>query len=144
VDNDELHELMSAARAFVFAAEEDFGIVAVEAQAHGTPVIALGRGGARETVMVDEPSPTGLFFAEPRADLIAAAMHQFIRDENRYSRVSCHQNAWRFSQECFDSAFKEFVENRWAAYGDKIAGPTRSGPHSRVVAEMQSPVSAIL
>jgi glycosyltransferase involved in cell wall biosynthesis len=138
VHDDELHRLMAAARAFIFAAEEDFGIVLVEAQAHGTPVIALGRGGALETVVTEGPSPTGLFFAEPRADLITAAVRKFIRDEARFSRFNCHQNAWRFSEERFDFAFKAFVEDRWAAYGEKLAFPPMGGADIRIIAEPKS------
>lgn len=65
-DQDVLRDTLQRARAFVFAAEEDFGIAPVEAQACGTPVIAFGKGGALETVrglgLVGE-KPTGLFFA---------------------------------------------------------------------------------
>ena len=63
----EMRLLMGRARAFIFAAEEDFGIMPLEAQAEGTPVIALGRGGARETIATAGPAQTGLFFdvAEP-------------------------------------------------------------------------------
>ncbi len=65
---------MQRARAFVFAAEEDFGIAPVEAQACGTPVIAYGRGGAAETVRAGE---TGVFFHEQTAAAIAAAVRRF-------------------------------------------------------------------
>src|SRR6266404_5804267 len=62
---DVLVDHLRRARAFVFAAEEDFGISVVEAQACGTPVIAYGKGGALETVRdLSEPRPTGMFFDE--------------------------------------------------------------------------------
>lgn len=115
VEDDELYRLMAAARAFVFAAQEDFGIVVVEAQARGTPVIALGRGGARETVVTEGSARTGLFFAESRADLVAAAVRQFIEEEAHFSRVSCHRNALGFSEDRFGLAFKAFVQDRWVA-----------------------------
>ena len=69
VPDAQLRELMATARAFVFAAEEDFGIVLVEAQSEGTPVLALGRGGARESIAGTGPHATGMFFesAEPAA-----------------------------------------------------------------------------
>jgi glycosyltransferase involved in cell wall biosynthesis len=58
-----LRDLMQRARAFVFAAEEDFGITPVEAQACGTPVIAFSRGGAAESIRgIDQARPTGVFF----------------------------------------------------------------------------------
>ncbi|HCD8408999.1 TPA: glycosyltransferase family 4 protein, partial [Klebsiella oxytoca] len=61
--NDVMQKYMSEAKAFVFAAEEDFGITPVEAQACGTPVIAYGKGGALETIIsIEKENPTGLFF----------------------------------------------------------------------------------
>jgi glycosyltransferase involved in cell wall biosynthesis len=124
VDDDERDRLMAAARAFVFAAQEDFGIVVVEAQARGTPVIALGCGGATETVVTDGPNPTGMFFTEPRADLITIAIQKFIQEEGRFSSGSCHQHASRFSENRFDLAFKTFVEARWAAFAVKLGQAT--------------------
>jgi glycosyltransferase involved in cell wall biosynthesis len=73
-----LRDRMRRARAFVFAAEEDFGISVVEAQACGTPVIAYGKGGALETVRdLSHPQPTGLFFDEQSAEAIVAAVESF-------------------------------------------------------------------
>src|SRR3954466_542444 len=72
------------ARAFVFAAEEDFGIVAVEAQACGTPVIAFAKGGALETVRgFDQPEPTGLFFGEQSVAALQSAVDIFEREGAR-------------------------------------------------------------
>jgi glycosyltransferase involved in cell wall biosynthesis len=79
VPDDQLRDLMGAARAFIFAAEEDFGIVPVEAQAEGTPVIALNRGGVRESVLHDVPDPTGLFFDVPEPAVIADTVKRFIK-----------------------------------------------------------------
>ena len=68
VPRERLRELLRGARAFLFAAEEDFGILPVEAQACGTPVIAYGRGGSLETVRgLDAAAPTGAFFARQDA-----------------------------------------------------------------------------
>ena len=73
----ELREMMRRARAFVFAAEEDFGITVVEAQAQGTPVIAFGRGGVTEIVRgLDSAQPTGVFFREQTAEAIVAAVQK--------------------------------------------------------------------
>ncbi|WP_233869975.1 glycosyltransferase family 4 protein [Paraburkholderia adhaesiva] len=91
-----LHDRMRRARAFVFAAEEDFGISVVEAQACGTPVIAYGKGGALETVR-DTSRPTGLFFAEQSAEAIIAAVNTFERDPGRIRAEDCRVNAERFS-----------------------------------------------
>jgi len=106
----ELRRLMATARAFVFAAEEDFGIIPVEAQAEGTPVIALGRGGVRETVVADGSSPTGLFFDKPSAQSIAAAVTQFTRRESTFSPEACKRQAARFAVERFRTEFKDLVE----------------------------------
>lgn len=109
VDDAELSRLMAGAAAFVFAAEEDFGIVPIEAQAHGTPVIALGRGGTRESIVTTGPWPTGLFFAEPEATAIANAVRTFISDSRLFDPMNCHRNALRFSEQQFASKFLAFV-----------------------------------
>jgi glycosyltransferase involved in cell wall biosynthesis len=105
VPDRQLRDLMTTARAFVFAAEEDFGIVLVEAQSEGAPVLALGRGGARESVLAGGPRPTGMFFdtAEPRA--IADCVRSFVASEKSISRLDCRQRANFFSAERFRSQF---------------------------------------
>ncbi|HEY1611776.1 MAG TPA: glycosyltransferase family 4 protein [Paraburkholderia sp.] len=102
---------MQRARAFVFAAEEDFGISVVEAQACGTPVIALGRGGVRE-IVVDSPDPergTGLFFAEQSVASIVDAVERFEAHPSFRADV-CRRNALRFTAERFKREFLEVVE----------------------------------
>nr|WP_283949701.1 glycosyltransferase [Limobrevibacterium gyesilva] len=117
VAQDELVRLMQEARAFVFAAEEDFGIALVEAQACGTPVIALGRGGARDIVREDDPA-TGLFFQEQTASAIAAAVRRFEADAGRISPQACRRNALRFTVETFRTRITELVAREAAAaYG---------------------------
>ncbi|GJE60641.1 glycosyltransferase [Methylobacterium trifolii] len=117
VSDEALRHLMTTARAFVFAAEEDFGIIPLEAQAEGTPVLALGRGGARETVVTSGPGRTGLFFANPKPDEIAACIRSFIAQEGTFSREACRRQAERFSAERFRREFTTFVEGRVAAHG---------------------------
>jgi len=102
---------MQRARAFVFAAEEDFGISVVEAQACGTPVIAFGRGGARETV-VDSHDPelaTGLFFDEQSVAAIVDALARFEAHAPFRPDV-CRHNAQRFTAERFRREFLGTVE----------------------------------
>ena len=111
VSDAEMRELMATARALIFAAEEDFGIVPVEAQSEGTPVLALARGGARETVLTTLPQRTGMFFAQPEARAIADCVRSFIAQEHTFSRSICRANATRFSAQRFQSEFKAFVEN---------------------------------
>lgn len=109
-----LREYMQKARAFVFAAEEDFGITPVEAQACGTPVIAYGRGGVCESVRgLDCDRPTGVFFAEQTVASIRAAVHEFEQNSDRISPTTCHENAMRFSTERFQTEFLQFVEKAW-------------------------------
>ena len=109
-----LREYMQKARAFVFAAEEDFGITPVEAQACGTPVIAYGRGGVCESVRgLDCDRPTGVFFAEQTVASIRAAVLEFEQNSDRILPKICHENAMRFSTERFQAEFLQFVEKAW-------------------------------
>ncbi len=101
-----LKDYMQRARAFVFAAEEDFGITPVEAQACGTPVIAYGKGGALETVKgLDDERPTGVFFAEQTVDSLVQAVKQFEDNERLLVGEHCRENALRFSPERFRGEF---------------------------------------
>ncbi|WP_144153526.1 glycosyltransferase family 4 protein [Paraburkholderia sp. BCC1885] len=105
-----LQEKMQRARAFVFAAEEDFGISVVEAQACGTPVIAYGKGGALETVRdLSSARPTGMFFDEQRAESIMAAVEEFDAHANRFAAADCRANAERFSAAHFRERFFSHV-----------------------------------
>jgi len=121
VDDAELARLMTTARAFIFASEEDFGIVVAEAQGRGTPVIALGRGGAREIVVAEGAWPTGLFFAEPTAAAIIAAIDEFRDREAEFTPANCHRNALRFAEARFDLEFSAFVGARVAKFRDEVA-----------------------
>jgi glycosyltransferase involved in cell wall biosynthesis len=103
----ELLGLMQSARAFVFAAEEDFGIVLAEAQACGTPLIAFRRGGAADIVREGE---TGLLFAEQTAPAIIEAVRRFVADERRFTPEACRANAERFSIEAFRAGLRAEVE----------------------------------
>ncbi|RKE37014.1 glycosyltransferase involved in cell wall biosynthesis [Paraburkholderia sp. BL23I1N1] len=101
------------ARAFVFAAEEDFGISVVEAQACGTPVIAFGRGGALESVIgLPLERPTGVFFGEQTPESLLAAVGRFERNANLFDPRACRRNAERFSSENFKTALTNFIDSR--------------------------------
>ena len=117
--HDELVSLMRKARAFVFAAEEDFGIMPVEAQACGIPVIAFGRGGCRDIVSDGDAAPTGVFFAEQTVASLVDAIHRFEADPGRCTALACRQNALRFAPE----AFRAGIE---AAVGRALRGDFRA------------------
>jgi glycosyltransferase involved in cell wall biosynthesis len=106
----EVADWLGRARAFVFAAEEDFGIAPVEAQAAGIPVIAYGVGGACETVRgPDHPAPTGIFFAAQTAEAIAAAICDFDENAKLFSAAACRESAARFHPDRFRNAFGAFL-----------------------------------
>ena len=107
---DVLTDYMQRAKAFVFAAEEDFGIMPVEAQACGTPVIAYGKGGCLETVRgLEHLNPTGVFFTEQTQTAICQAIDEFESHLNQFSVDNCVFNASRFSVEIFREKMKAFV-----------------------------------
>ena len=123
-----LRGTMASARAFIFAAEEDFGIIPVEAQSEGTPVIALGRGGARETVRTACPHPTGMFFERPEAECIADAVQRFIAVEESFTPAACHDNATRFSEDRFHETFRAFVMEHYEAFCERLEGAASQMP----------------
>lgn len=108
-----LKDTVSKAKAFVFAAEEDFGIVPVEAQACGTPVIAYGRGGARETVLENK---TGLFFDLQTPQSIMDAVLNFEKIEDKFDHTKIRKHAESFSKERFINEYKSFVEEKYAKF----------------------------
>ena len=101
---------MAGARALIFAAEEDFGIVPLEAQAEGTPVLALGRGGARETVIGHGPGQTGMFFETPEPESIAACVNAFLASRSVFSREACQEHACNFGASRFRLQFKALAQ----------------------------------
>ncbi|WP_217478973.1 glycosyltransferase family 4 protein [Enterobacter chuandaensis] len=112
-----LKEHMQNAKAFVFAAEEDFGIIPVEAQACGTPVIAFGKGGALETVRpVGVENPTGIFFEQQTVTSLRDAVDEFEKTQSLFTPNACRENAERFSRARFDQEFRNFVEEKWSLF----------------------------
>ncbi|MBW0447390.1 glycosyltransferase family 4 protein [bacterium M00.F.Ca.ET.228.01.1.1] len=113
-----LKDYLQRARAFVFAAEEDFGIVALEAQACGTPVIAFGKGGALETVVpLGEAHPTGVYFGRQTVVSMLDAIDRFERQHEQITPAACRANAERFSATVFRRAFMAEVTRTIAAVG---------------------------
>jgi glycosyltransferase involved in cell wall biosynthesis len=112
VSDADLRDLYSRCRAFVMPGEEDFGITAVEAAASGKPVIALGRGGALETV----PRHSGIFYEEPTEEALAAAIDLFVKREREI--LPAGLQAWA----------QHFSENEFAARMSAIIGQQASEP----------------
>jgi glycosyltransferase involved in cell wall biosynthesis len=100
---------MQRARAFVFAALEDFGIAPVEAQACGAPVIAYGRGGVTESVIEGK---SGVFFPEQTVASLVSAIQQFERREGRFNAAEIRSSAARFGVERFRQQFRACVEEQ--------------------------------
>ena len=110
-----LRQHLQNAKAFVFAAEEDFGITPVEAQACGTPVIAYGRGGVLETVRgLDDTAPTGVFYPQQSVEALIAAVETFEREGHRISSRACREQAELFGERRFERQIRHFVEVRYA------------------------------
>ena len=99
-------QLLERARGFVCAAEEDFGIAIVEAQAAGCPVIAYQAGGALETVI---EGVTGLYFPEQSAKSLSQAILRFEDSSHSFQTEGMLENARRFSKERFQKSFQEFI-----------------------------------
>ena len=116
-EQDHLKSFMQRAKAFVFAAEEDFGISPLEAQACGTPVIAYAKGGALETIRgLDDENPTGVFFKEQNAAAIVNAIEEFEQARSSISAERCRENALRFGQERFRHELKVFIDQAWEEF----------------------------
>ncbi len=106
-----IHALMGRAKGFLFAAEEDFGIVVVEAQAAGTPVIALGKGAALETVIANQ---TGIFFPEQTRASLCQAIEEFEKKD--FDPTAIAEHAKQFGRARFIKEFTEFVTEKYQAF----------------------------
>jgi glycosyltransferase involved in cell wall biosynthesis len=103
--DEQINDLYARAQAFIFTAEEDFGITPLEAMASGCPVIAYGKGGATETVVEGE---TGTFFADPKVESVIDAIKRFDGMSFDASKLRAH--AQGFSDEVFRRNMQDFVE----------------------------------
>lgn len=106
-------DMMQRAKAFVFAAQEDFGIAPVEAQACGTPVICLGAGGTKETVI---DMQTGVYFSEQSVDSLIEATHKFEKNIDKFDPKKIRENAERFSKTRFEKEIKKFIEEKYETF----------------------------
>jgi len=114
-----LNKHLQQAKAFIFAAEEDFGMLPVEAQAFGTPVIAFGKGGCLETVRdLKQDQPTGLFFSEQTIESLSNAIAYFEENQEKFIAENCITNSKRFSANLFQEKFKHFVQEKFLRHKD--------------------------
>jgi len=111
VSDDKLAKLYLTSRALVFCAEEDFGIVPLEAQSLGLPVVALAKGGALETVINHK---TGLFFENNSKNSIKNAIIEFTRIEKQIKIEDCVNQAEKFSYSCFKAEFSKLINENIA------------------------------
>lgn len=110
------------ARALVFAAEEDFGIAPVEAQAQGTPVVAFAKGGVLETVVHGR---TGILFTEQTTESLQGAIEEL--EEMQFDPEDLRRNAMRFSRSVFRRALLTWVHTEWKQFQSHQVGPLAEG-----------------
>lgn len=130
----ELVRWLRGARAFLYAAVEDFGIAPIEAQACGTPVIAYRGGALPETVPgLESASPCGAFYDDATAAGVRAGVTAFEAAAGRITAEACRRNAERFSAAAFRTRFAEFVNERWAAFVAERAAAASPGAQRAAV-----------
>ena len=110
--NEVIRDYLRRCRALLFPGREDFGLVPVEAQACGTPVIAYGEGGACESLLAasDEHVGTAVFFDRQSPESLAAAMRWFESHPLQFSEQSARQQAERFRTERFEDEMMSYLE----------------------------------
>jgi glycosyltransferase involved in cell wall biosynthesis len=130
----ELLRWLRGARAYLFAAIEDFGIAPLEAQAVGTPVIAFAGGALPETIPgLEADAPCGVLFDQQTPDGVRRAIETFEREGGGISAEACRANALRFHVDEFRRAFGDLVTREWALHRSRVQGARtqaggRAGP----------------
>ena len=111
--SEEILKIYQNATAFVYAAEEDFGISPIEAQACGIPVIALNKGGTAETIInLDKEFPTGVLYDNQTCGDIVNAVHKFEKNRSKILAESCRNNSQNYSTEKFKELISSFIMSK--------------------------------
>ncbi len=140
-----MNDYLSQARALIFPSEEDFGILPVEAQACGTPVIAFGSGGALETVIglhtpeAKAAAPTGIFFGEQLDESLIGAVEEFEASYDCFSAAEISAHAAYFGPERFKRQLREQVDSALKARA--YAPITRSWDRCREETQCEEPAA---
>lgn len=115
--DEQVTEFLSKTKALIFPGEEDFGIVPLEAQACGKPVIAFGKGGALETVIglnhnqSDEPNATGIFFYEQNPQSLLKAVRFFEEHREWFKARKCRDNSIKFGRSVYKQSMRRYIQN---------------------------------
>lgn len=108
-DHDQMASVIARAKAFVYAAIEDFGIVPLEAQAAGVPVIAYGAGGVLETVNTKKGEATGILFPHQTPESLRDAVERFDAQAETYSAEACQTHASNFATQNFHAGLQRYL-----------------------------------
>ncbi len=120
-DDNDLKDYYSRCSALIFPGDEDFGIVPVEAQAFGKPVIAYSKGGALETVVpYASERATGVFFNEQTIESLNSAIDVFERNKNKFDSKLIRENAVRFGRDRFKNEIKSYIEAKWQEHVNQL------------------------
>jgi len=120
--DNEIAEYMKKSKALIFPGEEDFGIVPLEAQACGKPVIAFGKGGALETVIgLNQTQPinanaTGIFFYEQSPEALRKSILLFEEMRDYFDAQKCRDNAIRFTRSVYQRSMKKYIRTVMAEF----------------------------
>lgn len=123
--DEELLPYYQNCRSVIFPQEEDFGLVPLETQACGKPVIAFGSGGARETILEGK---TGLFFTEQSSECLSEVLKNFT--QVTFTAEACRKQAEKFSKEKFKKNFYETCSNLWWRWKENVAAQSRKTPQA--------------
>jgi len=125
--DESIREHLRRCRALLFPGEEDFGIVPVEANACGTPVIALGRGGATETILPlgNSSTPTGVWFEEQNASALIEAIARFEHNETAFNARAIRRQALHFNRHRFEAELFGYLDEVMAGTGVRTPAISR-------------------